>query len=1176
MSTAPDASGDITPDESPRKAHGQADPAASSESKKSVFSDHFDDPDRRTTEDELPEDEPLTPELVEEEAIRGDFMLRWAVICLAALMAFTCISDTKPLVLIRSGEQMRAAGFLPPRTDQLSLTMEGKNISNAGWLFDHAVSLFWSAGGEKGLTVLKVLIAALSAWLLTRISIPGLPTWFSSICAALAVVACSQDYIPSHELISVLGMCLVLRQLVAHRLGTSGGLEWKLPLLIAIWCNFDPRAWVGAFVVGLYAVGTAVHRRGLLRSGADTDRMPSPLMMTAGLSIAALLVNPFPTASLLSPLSLYTREYPAFQVHKDLKPQTVQAAYDNRVDFYSLINVDAIRLFDHTHVAGVLLMVLALGVLCISMGSEQTTAARGAMWSSFLRGFLRLLTVPGAILSGRPFREAGFLFALIGVFLLCLLAAHELPAAALVAAVAAGISAQEWYRRNFSMTYSVDATELLFSRGGRAATVLAMAALAFAVVTSRLPGAAPLGFGFDPETKVTVDTLSQQIMKLDSDARVFHTRLEHGDLMIWNGRRSFVDSRVLPFSSASNPILELHAKVRDSVLHPPAEPPKTSDPKVKEKFESDQQKSLVDARRLLEEYRVSHVMVRLAPPGLPDYLSVRTLASQGEFLLVSLEASAAVLQKFPPQTSPEVVASKIPNYVEIAFRKAEPAPPALRILSGPKGFYDRWIYRTRPTMSAARRMAMHYLELAARDPQNPAEAMNSIALVTLGIRQLNLTLQETPEDVGAWLSLGFAYQQLGTLEELLGGENASPKLRQTRYIQSVCAFRQALRLEPSDIRGWEALLSHYQRMQRQDLLLETLEKWLEQVDKLDVPDDARANFEEFRTQRFAQKRELEDLLLESDAELDRRIDEQKQANAQAILAEKSKAAGKPDEAANVDEANAEEIREALLSAALANAAGRPRRALNGLQEKSAMLRGVPPAMLLMGQLLLETGELEEAHQLLLGLNQEALKQPDQFAGMAWHLPVAISQLGMGDFSLAAETWANELTFLERQTAQPGLWTQALFSLPLVGDVNLQFNAPLPVWPFVHSSSLGQQISTLNELKAETALLQAIAKLEDGDVPRAKALLMRVITEYGETRVRQLAAFYHAMSEADAAKVLEPWNVSLWEEFDYPGDVAPAPPAEAGNGGAPGNAGSPGIQGGPSTQPTPALPTNPGR
>ncbi|MEY3459257.1 MAG: hypothetical protein RL215_2414, partial [Planctomycetota bacterium] len=253
MPTAPDPSGNDSASDDPRNSAGQPNAAQPPQPKKSVFSDDFDDPERRSNEDELPEDEPLTPELVEEEAIRGDFMLRWAVICLAALMAFTCISDTKPLVLIRSGEQMRSSGFLPPRTDQLSLTMEGKNISNAGWLFDHTVSFFWSAGGEKGLTALKVLLATLSAWLLSRISIPGLPTWFSSICTALAVVACSQDYIPAHELISILGMCLTMGLIAKHRLGSASSLEWKLPLLIAVWCNFDPRAWVGAFVVTLYA-----------------------------------------------------------------------------------------------------------------------------------------------------------------------------------------------------------------------------------------------------------------------------------------------------------------------------------------------------------------------------------------------------------------------------------------------------------------------------------------------------------------------------------------------------------------------------------------------------------------------------------------------------------------------------------------------------------------------------------------------------------------------------------------------------------------------------------------------------------------------------------------------------------------------------------------------------------
>ena len=78
-------------------------------SRKSVFSDDFDDPDRREELDELPDDEPLTPELVEEEAIRGDFMLRWAVVLLSVLMAFTQISDTRPLVLIRSGDYMRVS-----------------------------------------------------------------------------------------------------------------------------------------------------------------------------------------------------------------------------------------------------------------------------------------------------------------------------------------------------------------------------------------------------------------------------------------------------------------------------------------------------------------------------------------------------------------------------------------------------------------------------------------------------------------------------------------------------------------------------------------------------------------------------------------------------------------------------------------------------------------------------------------------------------------------------------------------------------------------------------------------------------------------------------------------------------------------------------------------------------
>ncbi|MCH7989673.1 MAG: hypothetical protein IID46_11080, partial [Planctomycetes bacterium] len=68
-------------------------------------------------DDGLPEWEPLTPELVEDEAIRGDFVLRWAVILLALLLGCTKISETATLVHIKSGEYMAGHGVLPPRTD---------------------------------------------------------------------------------------------------------------------------------------------------------------------------------------------------------------------------------------------------------------------------------------------------------------------------------------------------------------------------------------------------------------------------------------------------------------------------------------------------------------------------------------------------------------------------------------------------------------------------------------------------------------------------------------------------------------------------------------------------------------------------------------------------------------------------------------------------------------------------------------------------------------------------------------------------------------------------------------------------------------------------------------------------------------------------------------------------
>ena len=118
--------------------------------------------------DDLPELEELTPELVEEEAIRGDFMLRGAVILLAVLFGCGQIADSTGLVHIRSGTFMQSNGFLPPRTDVFSIANEDQPTANVSWLFDHLISVIWSLGGAQGLTIFKACIGGLIAWLLTR------------------------------------------------------------------------------------------------------------------------------------------------------------------------------------------------------------------------------------------------------------------------------------------------------------------------------------------------------------------------------------------------------------------------------------------------------------------------------------------------------------------------------------------------------------------------------------------------------------------------------------------------------------------------------------------------------------------------------------------------------------------------------------------------------------------------------------------------------------------------------------------------------------------------------------------------------------------------------------------------------------------------------------------------
>ena len=1110
---------------------------------KAVFSDDFDDPDKSRDMDELPDDEPLTPELVEEEAIRGDFMLRWATVLLAILMAFGQLNDTKPLVLIRSGELMRANGFLPSSVDQMSFTLEGnadENVSadpvpNVSWMFDHVVSMAWSAAGEKGLTFLKVIIAGLAAYLLTRISIPGVSSWWSSICAAFAVVASSSDYIPIPELMTILGMTLTMRLLFLQRLGKGEGLTWKLPLLIAVWCNFDPRAWVGAGVVVAYAVGANISGRiearrknTLVVEGATT------LMVPAILSVLALLINPFPVNSLLGPLTTYNIEYPAMQAQRSLDTLAAKVSFDSRVDYFSVLNPAAVVLFDHSQIAGLALLLMAMVVLVLS----------------------------------RSLRDSGFLAALIFMTGLVVLAAHELPAAAIVAAVVASVSAQDWYRRSFNMKYSTESSELLFSRGGRAATVLALALVGFCVVASRLPGAMPLGFGFEPETKVTMDTFKEQLSDLDPEARILHTRIEQGDLLIWNGRKSFVDSRMLPFGRPGdkNSVFGKHTNILKSLFQP-TPLPKTSDPNEKKSLESERDQSIADAKSAINEFKVTHAMTRLAFPGKPDYVSMQNLASSGEWIPISIGASAAILERLTATTSEAAILSRIPNFPKLAFQVSDPKLTPTRQFATPLNFYEKYVYRTRPVSKADKRIATHYLQMANPKPESMPQALASLSLATLAVRHLNASLALTPDSAESYELLGQAYGRIGILEQMLAGASAIDRLKQIRYFQSVIAFRQALVIDPSLLNSWEGLLLEYQQMNKLDLASEALNKWLELVEE--NPPRTDAEFEEFVNQRYLQKREFDEQLELRDKQISDAVSQQTEAMKAQEAAAKA-AAPLDEKAKSLEEAQTEEAKAVILTAVVSNSAGCPRKALQALQENIDVVRANPISSLLLNQFLLEVGELDEAHQGLALLSQEALKQPTAFSGIEWQLPTVISQLSICEYSAALQTWTSQMRLVDQQMSSSQLYSGSLFSLPMVADVNFAVNETIPVWPFRNSMAVSEQAQSFNESRAELTLLMAIAKLEEGDTKGARPLLETILADFGETRPRMLATIYYSMMNDKAEEFLSQHAANTWEEFQYPGEKEPvaatAPagtqqrqPVQTGDGSPSGGAATPGSR-----------------
>jgi tetratricopeptide (TPR) repeat protein len=877
--------------------------------------------------DDLPEWEPLTPELLEDEAIRGDFVLRWAVAGLALLLGCAQFTQARPLVLVRTGEWLAANGFLPSGKDPFSIAGADLRWVHLHWLLDLLVAGVHALGGVVGLSIVQGLVAC-GVWIILGHAYrPGIRTWWGSVCATLALLAAMPRLNLTPELVTLAGLAATMWLLVwCEEQGTRSG-WWGFVPLLWLWAQMDPRAWMGASLLLLYGLGQLLQRRTVEPDEAARPKLP---IVPVAAALAAMLVHPFVWETWWAPIGLYGTEYP-----------TLRAAYPRPIAadlaWYPLWSPLLWNRLNVSLMSGLLLAV----------------AGAAALWLDRARFSLpHLLVYTGANLVG-------------------LLAWHDLPAAGIVNCVLATIHGQNWYYQRFGQVYSTNLAEVVFSRGGRALTVLGLFALAWLTVSGRIdgPDGRRSGVGLDRQLQAEIEAF-RRLEGLTANDRVFHLTLRQGDALIAAGRKSFVDHRVQLFArpGAENLIL-LHERVRRTLRRPRAnEPAGAADATWKDVF---------------QKYQLSHALPRLTQGVTgPDYETLFDMLSRNDWSLTEVLPTTMVLHwtRSPDPQVQEFAAAHAINVVDQAFRHPAVTNDQPREHPVPRTWSEQLFSVPRRQLSGPTLLAHHWLRLVANTAAAPLPFRLSCA--TLAVRAAQAGVTETPELPAAYAALAEAYTLLGQLEGLALAESGLPWNASLRYRQAVAAAQTAARLEPDNLAIHTLLAELYHAAGRIDAAHEAAKKVV-QLTPVPDPDDA------FGLQR-------RESLLKVEADLAREV----------------------ERVAKVVEEQLQKGTDRLEVATALYQSGNVRRAAAILQEDAVYVEKSPAARQLLTAALAELGAGP-------ALDESAARLSDiaELAGLIhWRDVVAVAALARTDYATAISQWERELARADQDQLQALLYT----------------------------------------------------------------------------------------------------------------------------------------------------------
>lgn len=715
--------------------------------------------------DQLPEFEPLTPELVEDEAVRGDFVIRWATILLAVLFGWTQVSDTSLLVRIRSAQEH----LLPFGRDTFSVSAADRSWHNLAWLVDPILAGVYQVLGATGLTLLSALTAGAAFWALSRTSVRGVSTWWGSICGAIALIAAFPHLTPGPASINLLGVALLIHQLHRWSEDRSAGFSLRIPALLWVWSQLDPEAWVGPAILVLFAASWV----GLRGTEPNDDPQKSKsLWKITGAGVLAWLIHPMHFHVLLSPWTAFRVEYPELQAYKFFDLGYLW-------EWFSVVSPEFGQTADIFAKASLLLCVLALITFAINF--------KRLTWEWLL-----------------PWG---------GIVALAVLCAHLLPVAGILSCALATLNAQVWYRATFSQEYTVDSMPLLWNRGGRAITVLSLLLLGIMASNGMLMGrdGRRIGAGFSPRMAANIAG-AEKVAKEVQAKEVFNFRLEQGDLLIWAGLKPYVDRRLTLYTNGPVNLLDQHRKLRKALL--------PANSKDKEYGKPEFWKAEFDRLHL------NQAIPRLSEPS-PDYATMVRLQQQG-WVLSNLESFGAVLSRVnSPDEAFQKYLQEHPgvDFAELTFRKEPEKDAGMNlpwIFPRRPTVYDTWLWQPQPLMTEAVQLAGHeqkIVELLA-EVRDPNVFVASTALALSAFRHARSGIAADPQSAPAYRVMARAAQHLFQVESNIARTFNSQHSPDFWVYHALHAYHHALQIEPDSAEDHEGLAILQMSRGKYDLALQ--------------------------------------------------------------------------------------------------------------------------------------------------------------------------------------------------------------------------------------------------------------------------------------------------------------------------------------------------------------------